>query len=163
MQQLAGPLGLLNPLFLQQVAAYGNYTQVSFQNYCHQICALDIINGERVDEIASVWMHSQIHLILRHLTETVRQLRNCIRIKHLIIEWQSVDLNMLVQTKRLEPNGLELFVCLQYCMFKQTYNISISRYWSRGLCWLLIFYNFFCLFRRCFNTKRLWVLHRAHT
>jgi hypothetical protein len=28
MQQLAGPLGLLNPLFLQQVAAYGNYTQV---------------------------------------------------------------------------------------------------------------------------------------
>ena len=28
MQQLAGPLGLLNPLILQQVAAYGNYTQV---------------------------------------------------------------------------------------------------------------------------------------
>lgn len=28
MQQLAGPLGLLNPLFLQQVAAYGNYTQM---------------------------------------------------------------------------------------------------------------------------------------
>jgi len=28
MQQLAGPLGLLNPLILQQVAAYGNYTQM---------------------------------------------------------------------------------------------------------------------------------------
>jgi hypothetical protein len=28
MQQLAGPLGLLNPLILQQVAAYGNYSQV---------------------------------------------------------------------------------------------------------------------------------------
>ena len=28
MQQLAGPLGLLNPLILQQVAAYGNYNQV---------------------------------------------------------------------------------------------------------------------------------------
>lgn len=31
MQQLAGPLGLLNPLFLQQVAAYGNYTHNMFQ------------------------------------------------------------------------------------------------------------------------------------
>jgi hypothetical protein len=30
MQQLAGPLGLLNPLILQQVAAYGNYSQVVF-------------------------------------------------------------------------------------------------------------------------------------
>ena len=29
MQQLAGPLGLINPLILQQVAAYGNYTQVN--------------------------------------------------------------------------------------------------------------------------------------
>ncbi len=31
MQQLAGPLGLLNlnPLLLQQVATYGNYSQVS--------------------------------------------------------------------------------------------------------------------------------------
>lgn len=28
MQQLAGPLGLLNPLLLQQVAAYGNYSQM---------------------------------------------------------------------------------------------------------------------------------------
>ena len=29
MQQLAGPLSLLNPLILQQVAAYGNYNQVN--------------------------------------------------------------------------------------------------------------------------------------
>jgi CUG-BP- and ETR3-like factor len=28
MQQIAGPLGLLNPLILQQVAAYGNYSQM---------------------------------------------------------------------------------------------------------------------------------------
>ena len=28
MQQLAGPLNLLNPLLLQQVATYGNYSQV---------------------------------------------------------------------------------------------------------------------------------------
>lgn len=28
MQQLAGPLGLLNPLILQQFASYGNYTQM---------------------------------------------------------------------------------------------------------------------------------------
>lgn len=32
MQQLAGPLGLLNPLILQQVAAYGNYNQM-FQQH----------------------------------------------------------------------------------------------------------------------------------
>jgi CUG-BP- and ETR3-like factor len=32
MQQLAGPLGLLNPLILQQVAAYGYNTTQMFQH-----------------------------------------------------------------------------------------------------------------------------------
>jgi CUG-BP- and ETR3-like factor len=36
MQQLAGPLSLLNPLILQQVAAYGNYGQINNQMFQQQ-------------------------------------------------------------------------------------------------------------------------------
>lgn len=36
MQQLAGPLSLLNPLILQQVAAYGNYSQINNQMFQQQ-------------------------------------------------------------------------------------------------------------------------------